>query len=251
MQFRCLLFGEDRAFIVPDCGCRLLTFVAESEPVSMVVKLELGDSKRKAKKKSREGSGLDFPGMVGFSEKKRRKHSLKGAGAAHMDDDAVLESPSSQPSSTGRGMEGEPKGNAPAAPLRGMKKWIAEYRAKRPGLHVLQEQIDDFMAEFDAREEQAKRDREAAAAEDGWTVVVNKGGRKKNTDESGISVGAVDVTAATERAKKKQRKEGILDFYRFQRREARRNEVLELQQKFEEDKKRIAKMKAARKFRPF
>jgi ribosomal RNA-processing protein 7 len=98
---------------------------------------------------------------------------------------------------------------------------------------------------------QAKRDREAAAAEDGWTVVVNKGGRKKNTDESGISVGAVDVTAATERAKKKQRKEGILDFYRFQRREARRNEVLELQQKFEEDKKRIAKMKAARKFRPF
>jgi ribosomal RNA-processing protein 7 len=28
-------------------------------------------------------------------------------------------------------------------------------------------------------------------------------------------------------------------------------EVLELQQKFEEDKKRIAKMKAARKFRPF
>ncbi len=72
---------------------------------------------------------------------------------------------------------------------------------------------------------QAKRDREAAAAEDGWTVVVNKGGRKKNTDESGISVGAVDVTAATERAKKKQRKEGILDFYRFQRREARRNGI--------------------------
>lgn len=71
-----------------------------------------------------------------------------------MDDDAVLESHSIQPSSTGRGMEGEPKGNAPAAPLRGMKKWIAEYRAKRPGLHVLQEQIDDFMAEFDAREEQ-------------------------------------------------------------------------------------------------
>jgi len=35
-----------------------------------------------------------------------------------------------------------------------LAEWIAEYRAKRPGLHVLQEQIDDFMAEFDAREEQ-------------------------------------------------------------------------------------------------
>ncbi len=35
-----------------------------------------------------------------------------------------------------------------------LAEWIAEYRAKRPGLEVLQEQIDDFMADFDAREEQ-------------------------------------------------------------------------------------------------
>lgn len=35
-----------------------------------------------------------------------------------------------------------------------LAEWIAEYRAKRPGLQVLQEQIDDFMADFDAREEQ-------------------------------------------------------------------------------------------------
>ncbi len=35
-----------------------------------------------------------------------------------------------------------------------LAEWIAAYRAKRPGLQVLQEQIDDFMADFDAREEQ-------------------------------------------------------------------------------------------------
>ncbi len=34
-------------------------------------------------------------------------------------------------------------------------------------------------------------------------------------------MGAVDVTAATEHAKKKQREEGILDFYHFQKHEAR------------------------------
>lgn len=33
-------------------------------------------------------------------------------------------------------------------------EWIAEYRAKRPGLSVLQAEIDAFMADYDAREEQ-------------------------------------------------------------------------------------------------
>jgi hypothetical protein len=75
-------------------------------------------------------------------------------------------------------------------------------------------------------EREREREREATAAEDGWTVVVNKGGRTKNTDDSGISVGAVDVTPVTEHAKKKQREEGILDFFYFQKHEARWNGVI-------------------------
>jgi hypothetical protein len=66
------------------------------------------------------------------------------------------------------------------------------------------------------RLKEGEREREAI-------VVVNKGGRKKNTDDSGISVGAVDVTAATEHAKKMQMEEGILDFYHFQKHEAQCN----------------------------
>ncbi|CAM6092484.1 unnamed protein product [Calypogeia fissa] len=138
------------------------------------------------------------------------------------------------------------------APLRGMKKWIAEYYAKRPGLSVLQAEIDAFMADYDAREEQARREKLAAAEEEGWTVVVGNKGRKKTTDtESGIRVGAVSTAAATEKATKRNKKEVVMDFYRFQRRESRRNEVLDLQQKFVEDKKRIAKLREARKFRPY
>ncbi|KAJ7527391.1 hypothetical protein O6H91_16G051700 [Diphasiastrum complanatum] len=138
--------------------------------------------------------------------------------------------------------------------LKGLKKWIWEYRAKRPGIPVLQKQVDTFIAEYEVHEEQAKKEREAAAANDeGWTLVVNKGGRKKVTDsESGIKVGAVAISKAEKQnEKKKSNEQATLNFYRFQRREGRRNEVLELQKRFEEDKKRIAKMKAARKFRPF
>lgn len=72
---------------------------------------------------------------------------------------------------------------------------------------------------------QAKKDREAADAEDGWTVVVAKTGRKKTTDDSGIAVGAVSAEAAEDRGNKKRKKKenSALDFYRFQRHEARRN----------------------------
>jgi len=148
--------------------------------------------------------------------------------------------------------DGTPDTATPDA-LRGMKKWIGNYKAKRPGVEVLQRQIDQWMADYDEREQQTERDREDAEAEDGWTVVVAKTGRKKTTDDTGISVGAVALEAAEDRGNKKRRKkaDAALDFYRFQRHEARRNEVLELQERFQEDKKRIAQLKAARKFRPF
>ncbi|KAG6544578.1 hypothetical protein Mapa_014000 [Marchantia paleacea] len=136
--------------------------------------------------------------------------------------------------------------------LTGMKKWLADYRAKRPGLDVLQKEVDDFMADFDAKEEKARLEKMAAAEEEGWTLVVGNKGRKKTTDtESGVRVGAISSLAAEEKSKKQSKKETTDDFYRFQRRDARRNEVLELQKKFEEDKKRIAKMREARKFRPY
>ena len=73
---------------------------------------------------------------------------------------------------------------------------------------------------------QAREEREAAALEEGWTVVEHHKGRKKTTDvESGISVGGVAL-AAVERKQKKQYKDESLNFYRFQRREARRNGML-------------------------
>eukprot|EP00245_Coleochaete_scutata_P007339 TRINITY_DN22551_c0_g1_i1.p1 TRINITY_DN22551_c0_g1~~TRINITY_DN22551_c0_g1_i1.p1 ORF type:complete len:177 (+),score=49.07 TRINITY_DN22551_c0_g1_i1:152-682(+) len=131
----------------------------------------------------------------------------------------------------------------------GISAWIDEYRKARPGVVELQQQIDEWMSDFDRQQKQAKREREAKAAADGWTLVTAKGGRKKSTDANGVSVGAVSAAAVEHRAKKKE--EAVVDFYRFQQREQRRNEILDLRQKFEEDKQKIAKLKAERKFRPY
>ncbi|KAK9683277.1 hypothetical protein RND81_10G128500 [Saponaria officinalis] len=135
---------------------------------------------------------------------------------------------------------------------KGMKKWIKEYHERRPGIKVLQEQIDDFITAYDEQEEQAKREKEASLAEDGWTVVVHRKGGKKTTDtESGVAVGSVAEAAVREKMAKKKNKDVGLDFYRFQRKEANRSEIMKLQSKFEEDKKRIQQLRAARKFKPY
>lgn len=135
---------------------------------------------------------------------------------------------------------------------RGMKKWLSKYKDSRPGLKILEERIDDFITAYEEQQEQERKEREALAAEGGWTVVVHQKGRKKTTDtESGITVGSVAPAAVVDKMSKKKNKDVPLDFYRFQKREAKRKEVMMLQSKFEQDKKRIQELRAARKFRPY
>ncbi|PON37723.1 Ribosomal RNA-processing protein [Trema orientale] len=135
---------------------------------------------------------------------------------------------------------------------KGMKKWLMKYHESRPGLTVLHGRIDEFITDHEAQLEQERKEREARAAEGGWTVVTHHKGRKKTTDaESGIVVGSVAQVVAENTLAKKKTKEVGLDFYRFQRKEAQRNEIMMLQCKFELDKKRIQQLRAARKFRPY
>ncbi|XP_031279323.1 ribosomal RNA-processing protein 7 homolog A isoform X1 [Pistacia vera] len=136
--------------------------------------------------------------------------------------------------------------------MKHFTEWVTEYHQSRPGLKVLQQRIDEFITAHEAKLEQGRKEREALAAEGGWTVVVHHKGRKKTTDsESGITVGSVAQAAVEDKLGKKKKKEVGLDFYRFQRREAQRNEIMMLQSKFEQDRKRIQQLRAARKFRPY
>ncbi|MCL7022821.1 hypothetical protein MKW94_017073 [Papaver nudicaule] len=135
---------------------------------------------------------------------------------------------------------------------KGMKKWMTEYRQNRPGLKELQRKIDEFIVAHDKREDEAKKEREKATEIEGFTVVKHHKGRKKTTDsESGTAVGSVSQAAVLDKMAKKKSKEVGIDFYRFQRRDAQRNEIMMLQSKFEQDKKRVQQLRAARKFKPY
>lgn len=133
--------------------------------------------------------------------------------------------------------------------FQGLKAWVNAHKAQKPGNAELQRQLDQWMEDYEAEEERRKAAAMAAMEEDGWTVVQRHKGRKKNTSESGVTVGAVAAAAAAARAAKKRPVEHA-DFYRFQQREKRRNDLLELRERFEEDKRRLAELKAVRKFKP-
>lgn len=144
----------------------------------------------------------------------------------------------------------------------GMAAWMAAYRAGRRTLEEQQQRADDVAADVERRRaalEAASARAAEEAAGDGWTVVVHRKDKKKVRDAGGtVSRGIRASTAASMAAAEKQRKkaekekqdQGLDDFYRFQRREKRRNEVLSLQEKFAEDQRKLEDLRKKRRFRP-
>ena len=73
-------------------------------------------------------------------------------------------------------------------------------------------------------------------------------GRQKTTSGDGIAVGGVAAAAAAAvGARAQAAAAGVPDFYRFQQRERRRDELFQLREQFEVDKRKIAELKAARR----
>ena len=134
----------------------------------------------------------------------------------------------------------------------GLNSWVAAHRQKRPGTAAaVKAKIDEWFEKKQAEDdERAEEEARAAKSEDGWTKVQAKRGRRKTTDEStGTTVGGIRAATADAR-RKGPKKIANEEFYRFQSKEKKRNEIIELQAKFELDKQRIARLKAARKFKP-
>lgn len=141
----------------------------------------------------------------------------------------------------------------------GLKGWVTRHKAQY-NLNtnaVLQKQLDEWIDAFEDREARQKEEAMRALEEDGWTVVRRFKGRKKNANEAdGITVGAVAPAAARDIASRSQQKvakrsEGQgADFYRSNTREKRRSELIDLRERFEEDRRRLHELRAARKFKP-
>ncbi|CAL9693633.1 unnamed protein product [Knipowitschia caucasica] len=133
----------------------------------------------------------------------------------------------------------------------GIQKWIQNYKKSQIQPDKLKGIVDSFMEDYDKRkEEEAEKRRieeeQQQDDEDGWVKVTkgHKGAKARPHSEK-----ANQRTLAKE-IRKKKRKE-LMNFYTWQHRNTQKEHIAELRKKFEEDKQKIALLRAQRKFKPY
>lgn len=168
--------------------------------------------------------------------------------------------------------EAAAKSKANAPPV-GLEYLLARHRAVRPALSLVKEHADSVMALFEYRLKNPKQKSKASTGgieavsvgpngelldADGFIIVQSTGKYGRTADAQGGSVRVARSRAQGERNRgaddepaKKKKKLELDDFYRFQRREAKRQELADLRAKFQADQEKIKELKANRNFKPF
>lgn len=155
------------------------------------------------------------------------------------------------------GSDGEVDDEAAESAVRapsGFRKWYQEHLSDRPGADALNEYCDQALAGYDYRRKEAEKAAEAARNvpdEDGFITVTHRARRNTHTDGNvHVKAASAGSAAAVERRLKSKGPNGAErtfdDFYRFQTRARREDELSSLRTKFEADKQKIARAKSLR-----
>ncbi|PPQ78911.1 hypothetical protein CVT25_002371 [Psilocybe cyanescens] len=140
----------------------------------------------------------------------------------------------------------------------GLSHYRALYDALRPPLDAVRAFADSSIEVYEyelakSRQKSKYRKGEAIVDDDGFTLVT-RGGAYGKTLGGGVGVASKTFQRSGESArnrhhkKEKKEKEG---FYAFQKAEKQRSGLIELKRKWEEDKAKVEKLKASRRFKPY
>lgn len=136
-----------------------------------------------------------------------------------------------------------------SVPALGSSRYMAHQKMTYPPKDELQAAVDNFMAEWNRKEEEAARlaKRQRNVPDEDGFITVTRGGRTGPARQHDA-----DEARKKELEKEEAKRKSMGDFYRFQGRERRKEEQGELLKRFEEDRKRVESMKTERRgrFRP-
>jgi ribosomal RNA-processing protein 7 len=130
-------------------------------------------------------------------------------------------------------------------PALGSSRYINHNVLRYPDTHTLQMNVDAYMTLFNSKEEQKKREdarKRNMPDEDGF-VTVTRGGRSGPARREDVEEKRIEMEKREEKKRKELEGKG---FYRFQVREKRKLEQGELIKQFEEDKRRVEKLREMR-----
>ncbi|CUA70150.1 hypothetical protein RSOLAG22IIIB_00498 [Rhizoctonia solani] len=152
-----------------------------------------------------------------------------------------------------------------SAEPRGLGLYLKRHQSLRPTLDTVSKHVDAYMQRFDF-EQTAKR---AAVSEykkgvpiideDGFELVT-RGGAYGKTIGGGVGVASKkfelaakrgDLAAVKKRKKGRDKSKDLEGLYAHEQREKKRKAFMELRERFEEDKKKVAKLKSTRRFKPY
>ena len=124
--------------------------------------------------------------------------------------------------------------------------WIQQFQKKQPSLAAAAAAADLHMREFIEKKEELQSELEARRGvkdEDGFQLV-----KRKHTARSS---GNSKASNRKGRTRKKLNGAGteLKDFYRFQMRENKRNKLVELRERFNEDRERVETLRTNKKFK--
>ncbi|RDL38970.1 Uncharacterized protein BP5553_03310 [Venustampulla echinocandica] len=124
----------------------------------------------------------------------------------------------------------------------GSARYEAHHALRYPDPTSLQANVDAFMTAFNAREESKRREdaRKRSGPDEEGFVTVTRGGRAGPARRGEAEEKRKEME---EREEKKRREMETGGFYRFQVRERRKKEQGELVRRFEEDKRRVEKLR--------
>jgi len=133
--------------------------------------------------------------------------------------------------------------------LIGLKAMKQKYNDSIVDSNELQKEINEFISDYDNRvqEERLKaRETDGIPDEDGWIKVNRYSKRKSLPNDFSNDERIVE----NHNKKRKKTSNALNNFYAYKVKESKAEYLSQLRNKFEEDKKKIAIMKAQRKFKP-
>lgn len=118
-----------------------------------------------------------------------------------------------------------------------MDNLLQEYNKSIINVSQLKKKVKKKLAKYEANQKAAKQKPTHEEQEDGWITVHHRGGRDPSKKHAAKS------------RRKAKKSEKLLNFYAFEVKESKLKKHKELLEKFEEDKRRLAKMRDQRKFK--
>lgn len=127
---------------------------------------------------------------------------------------------------------------------------ILKYKSLILNPNDLTNEVTRYLEEFEAAEKKSVEELQRKTQlvdEDGFTLVV---GSHRKTKAGIMGKQRLAATVDVEKAKNKIKKKEKEDFYRFQLRQRKKDEMNELLRKFKQDQEKVRLMKEKKRFRP-